>query len=119
MAVGSTQISDGLCGRSWQPGPSHLPGRWSLWCSRSDGVQSRRSLAGLIILITPVGSHGFGPGEKIDASLAIHMQISIERASPPSEGEERQRHWNRHIDAHHAHLHGCYCCAVLLGVGKL
>lgn len=38
--------------------------------------------------------------EELDTGLAIHVKVSSEGAPPACEGEEGQRHWYGHIDAH-------------------
>ena len=38
--------------------------------------------------------------EELDTGLSIHVEISMEGASPAGEGEEGQRDWYRHIDTH-------------------
>ena len=42
--------------------------------------------------------------EELEPRLAVHVQVAMEGAAPPSEREEGQRHRDGHIDAHHAHL---------------
>ncbi len=43
-------------------------------------------------------------GEELEAGLAIHVQIPVEGPPPACEGKEGQRHWDGHINTHHAHL---------------
>ena len=38
--------------------------------------------------------------EELDTGLAVHVQVPSKGASPSCEGEEGQRHWYGHVDAH-------------------
>ena len=46
-------------------------------------------------------------GEELHARLAVEIQVSCKGGFAAGEGEERQRYWNRHVDAHLASFNVC------------
>ena len=74
---------------------------WSACGSRgADGVEPRGALAGGVVLVAPVRGDGLGLGVELDADAAVHVQVALEGAAPAGEGEDGQRHRDRHVDAH-------------------
>ena len=54
----------------------------------------------------PTGGDGLLFGIKAHALGSMHMMVTEQRGLPATETVKGHRHWNRHIDAHHAHLNG-------------
>lgn len=85
----------------------HLHGSSSLRSSgngRANSIKTWSTPATLVIVVSPVGCYGLWLCEKLNACLAIHVQIPKKGSSPACERKEGQRYRDWHIDAHHAHL---------------